>query len=64
MKERISAVLVALLCTIAVTVGGQERFGSLTGRVADQQSAAVPGVTVTATNIQTGETRSFVTDAA
>ena len=62
MKERIIAVLVALVCTIAVA-GAQERFGSLTGRVVDQQNAPAPGVTVTATNIQTGEVRSFVTDA-
>jgi hypothetical protein len=40
----------------------QERFGALTGKVTDQQGAAVPGVTVTATNTQTGEVRTYVTN--
>jgi hypothetical protein len=40
----------------------QERFGTLQGRVTDQQGAAVPGVTVTMTNVQTGAVRTFVTD--
>jgi hypothetical protein len=41
----------------------QERFGQLTGTVTDQQGATVPGVTVTVTNTQSGEVRTFVTDA-
>jgi hypothetical protein len=63
MYARISAFLVA--CALACTglASAQERFGALTGRVTDQQGAAVPGVTVVTTNTQTGEVRTFVTDA-
>ena len=63
MYARISAILVA--CALAFTgfASAQERFGALTGRVTDQQGAAIPGVTVTATNTQTGEVRAFVTNA-
>src|SRR6185369_12648051 len=45
------------------TATAQERFGTLTGKVTVQQGAAVPGVTVSTTNIATGEARLFVTDA-
>ncbi|HEX8170675.1 MAG TPA: TonB-dependent receptor [Thermoanaerobaculia bacterium] len=39
----------------------QSGGASLSGRVADDQGAAVPGVTVTATNTETGFTRTTVT---
>ncbi|HTM02790.1 MAG TPA: TonB-dependent receptor [Vicinamibacterales bacterium] len=62
MCARISAFLVAL--TLATTgLAAQERFGTLQGHVTDDQGAAVPGVTVTLTDIQTGAIRTFVTDA-
>jgi hypothetical protein len=63
MYARISAFLVA--CALAFTglASAQERFGGLTGRITDQQGSAVPGVTVVTTNTQTGEVRTFVTDA-
>jgi len=63
MHARIMALL--LLCSLAfgTTATAQERFGTLTGKVTDQQGAAVPGVTVSTTNIATGEARLFVTDA-
>jgi hypothetical protein len=41
----------------------QQTTGSITGRVLDQQGAAVPGVTVTAKNTQTGFVRSETSDA-
>jgi hypothetical protein len=41
----------------------QERFGTLTGKVTDQQGVPVPGVTVTITNTTTGEPRTWVSDA-
>ena len=62
MHRRMSAVFVALILAIAVIVEAQERFGTLTGRVTDQQGATVPGVTVVITNPQSGEVRTFVTD--
>jgi hypothetical protein len=63
MYARISAYLVACALVLTGLASAQERFGALTGRVTDQQGAAIPGVTVTATNTQTGEVRAFVTNA-
>jgi hypothetical protein len=62
MHARISALLVAMTVAMTGLATAQERFGTLTGRVTDQQGAAVPGVTVTVTNTQSGEVRTFVTD--
>jgi hypothetical protein len=62
MYARISAVLVACALVLTGLANAQERFGTLQGRVTDQQNMAVPGVTVVVTNIQTSETRTFVTD--
>jgi Carboxypeptidase regulatory-like domain len=62
MYARISAYLVACALVFTGLASAQERFGALTGRVTDQQGQAIPGVTVVATNTQTGAVRSFVTD--
>jgi hypothetical protein len=64
MYARISAFLVAFALALTGLASAQERFGALTGRVTDQQGAAVPGVTVTATNTQSGEVRTYVTNAS
>ncbi len=63
MYARISALLVAFALAVSVLASAQERFGTLTGTVTDAQGGAVPGVSVLAANVQTGETREFVTDA-
>src|SRR5687768_9715227 len=42
----------------------QQATGSIAGRVLDQQGSAVPGVTVTARNPQTGFVRTEVSDNA
>jgi hypothetical protein len=63
MYARISAFLLAFALALAGVATAQERFGTLTGRVTDQQDVPVPGVTVSATNVQTGQVREFVTDA-
>ena len=63
MYARICACLVACALVLTGLASAQERFGALTGRVTDQQGSAVPGVTVVTTNTQTGEVRTFVTDA-
>jgi carboxypeptidase family protein/TonB-dependent receptor-like protein len=55
------AVVVALLC--ASMAFAQAGSGSLSGRVTDASGAALPGVTVTATNDATGFNRTVVTDA-
>ena len=59
MYARICAFLLA--CTLVLTglASAQERFGGLTGRVTDQQGTAIPGVTVVATNTESGAVRSF-----
>ena len=62
MYARITGFVLAFALSIT-GLAAQERFGSLMGKVTDQQSAVVPGVTVTATNTQTGESRVFVTGA-
>ena len=59
--------LVALLAVIATSAAtAQERFGGIAGVVMDSSQAPVPGVTITATNKQTGATRVAVsgTDGA
>jgi hypothetical protein len=52
--------IVLLSCAAAFAQGTN---GTITGRVVDQQGAAVPGVTVTAKSASTGFTRSEVSDA-
>ncbi|MEP6914709.1 MAG: carboxypeptidase regulatory-like domain-containing protein [Acidobacteriota bacterium] len=68
MRIRIAvSVLVALLTVVTTGAAtAQERFGGLGGVITDTSQAPVPGVTVTATNKQTGATRVVVsgTDGA
>jgi hypothetical protein len=63
MYARITGFLLAFALAVTGLAAAQERFGSLSGKVSDQQSAVIPGVTVTTINTQTGESRVFVTDA-
>jgi hypothetical protein len=63
MHVRIGAFLLAFALAVSGIATAQERFGGLTGKALDQQGLALPGVTVVATNQQTGEARTFVTDA-
>ena len=63
MYARISAWFLVLTLALAGNASAQERFGTLQGRVADQQGAAIPGVTVSVTSLSSGDTRTFVTDA-
>ena len=65
MKTRLrGVVLVWALCVLLANVAGaQSSSGILTGQVVDPSGAAVPGVTVTATNPATGESRVAVTNA-
>src|SRR5947207_3237508 len=67
MRARSLVVLVAMV--LAAVVGtavpgafAQTETGRITGKVVDPQGAAVPGVTVTATNVGTGAARTTVTD--
>jgi hypothetical protein len=62
MRRYFYGAAIVLLLTCA-SVFAQGTNGTITGRVVDEQGAAVPGVTVTAKNPATGFTRSEVSDA-
>lgn len=55
--------LVALMSGGAATVDAQTETGRISGTVTDPQGGVVPRVTVTATSVDTGVTRSTVTDS-
>src|ERR687898_285417 len=59
-----TTVLLALLCLLASATAGAQATAELNGRVTDESNAVLPGVTVTATQIDTGLTRTVVTDGA
>jgi protocatechuate 3,4-dioxygenase beta subunit len=64
MSLRMRAVLWALVVLSTVgAVSAQERLGALRGRVTDQQGDPIPGVIVMTMHGDSGEIRSFVTDA-
>ena len=61
-------IILAMITLVAALVAppaamAQQTTGNITGRIIDGQGAAVPGVTLTAKNTQTGFSRSDVTDA-
>ena len=55
------AIVAALIAPLPASA--QTLYGSITGTVTDQQGAAIPGATVTATNTGTGLRVNAVTDA-
>jgi hypothetical protein len=57
------ALALAIALLLPSLLFAQGSSSSLTGKVADESSAAVPGVTVTAANTQTGFQRTTVTEA-
>ena len=64
MKRIIWTATVLVLALVTATAAfAQQTTGNISGRIVDDQGAAVPGVTVTARNTQTGFTRSDVSDA-
>ena len=62
MKRIILAALV-LACAFANPAFAQQTTGTISGRVLDAQGSAVPGVSVTARNTETGFVRTEVSDA-
>ena len=61
--NRFTKALCVCLLTYAAPAFAQQTSGNITGRVLDDQGAAVPGTTVTATSTATGFVRTDVTDA-
>ena len=57
------AIAIALALLLPSAAAAQALYGSVTGTVSDTQGAAIPGVTVTATNTGTGNQVSAVTDS-
>ncbi len=66
MTKRLVLVALAIVSAAVwnVSLFAQQTNGTILGRVLDAQGAAVPGVTVTAKNPETGFTRTVVTDSA
>jgi hypothetical protein len=63
MRTFVTALMMACLVASGAPVAAQQTTGNITGRIVDDQGAAVPGVTVTARNAQTGFTRTDTSDA-
>jgi hypothetical protein len=61
MKRRMFCLV--MLLAMALPAAAQQTTGNITGRVLDDQGAAVPGATVTATSTQTGFVRTDVSDS-
>ena len=61
--KRFSRALCACLLAFAAPALAQQTTGNITGRILDDQGAAVPGATVTATHTATGFVRTDVSDA-
>src|SRR6478672_2680006 len=61
--RRIIAALMVVGLFMATPLAAQQTTGNITGRLVDDQGAAVPGVTVTAKNAQTGFARTDTSDA-
>ncbi len=61
MRNRTSAILLALLFALVGVASAQDTTGTLSGKLTDTQGLAVPGATVTVTGPQGAKT--FVTDA-
>lgn len=60
--RRMVLVSILLLCVAAVPALAQQTAGNITGRVTDEQNAALPGVSVTAREVSTGFIRTETTD--
>ena len=63
MKTIITSMILLCAVAFATPAFAQQTTGSIQGRIVDAQKAAVPGVTVTAKNAETGFTRSETSDA-
>jgi len=62
MLRIITAVLIALAMALPAAAQSTAINGTIEGTVTDEQGAVLPGVTVTVTNVDTGDTRAVVTN--
>ena len=63
MRRLFTATCAVLALALAAPVAmAQQTTGNISGRIVDDQGAAIPGVTVTGRNVQTGFTRTDVSD--
>lgn len=67
MHHRSRSLFIALVCVLAMAGGAlaqsiNNTTGSIGGKVADNTGSGLPGVTVTATNLETGLSRNTVTE--
>jgi outer membrane receptor protein involved in Fe transport len=64
MRNRLLPLFAALACVLAFTTAAwaQTINGNIVGTVTDEQGAAVPGATVTVTNVETGQSRTGTTN--
>ncbi|HKF66906.1 MAG TPA: carboxypeptidase regulatory-like domain-containing protein, partial [Vicinamibacterales bacterium] len=63
MKRRILLVAVGLLATVASHAAAQTTSATISGTIKDETGGVLPGVEMTIKNLETGLTRSTVTDA-
>src|SRR5215212_9731948 len=64
MRTRLLPLVALLACVFAFTAAARAQTinGNVVGTVTDEQGAAVPGATVTATNVATGAVRNATTN--
>src|ERR1044072_4915034 len=53
--------IIAVVLLLAVAAAGQTNRGAIAGTVIDQNGAAIPGATVTITNVGTGQKQTVTT---
>jgi hypothetical protein len=63
LRDRAAALAVLMLCAVPIRANAQKATFDLQGVVTDQQGAVLPGANVTVHNLETGLTRSAVSDA-
>ena len=62
MSTRVASLVVVVVAALSVVDAAAQATAQISGTVRDQSAAVLPGVTVTATQTQTGVVRSTVTD--
>ncbi|HEX6098329.1 MAG TPA: TonB-dependent receptor [Thermoanaerobaculia bacterium] len=64
MRARRTLLLLLLCLALATPLLAQSSTGSISGTITDDSGAALPGVTVTVSNVATGVSRSAITNAS